>query len=89
MYVPDPRTLATRKCCVNAAGSGSLEAMLRPTGKLKTFRTEAVRAGFKSAWASRNCATIIEVALRLPEDVLHEDAALLMYYDNTVMRVGG
>ncbi len=57
-------------------------------GKLKTFRTEAVRVEFKSAWASRNYATIIEIAHHLPEDVLQKDAALLMYYDNAVLRVG-
>ena len=45
-----------------------------------------MRAGWKAAWAKRDYATIIEIAHRLPEDVLQEDAALLMYYDNAVMR---
>jgi hypothetical protein len=31
----------------------------------------------------------IGVARRLPEDVLREDSALLMYFDNAWMRVNG
>lgn len=51
-------------------------------GKIKAFRTEAVRTGFKQAWAARDFATIVSVAKKLPEAVLQEDSALLMYYDN-------
>ena len=31
-------------------------------------------------------ATIVSVAERLPESVLQEDADLLMYYDNAMLR---
>jgi hypothetical protein len=55
-------------------------------GRLKVFRTEAVRAGFKRAWAERDYRTIVQVAQRLPESVLQEDPGLLMYYDNALMR---
>jgi hypothetical protein len=55
-------------------------------GRLKVFRTEAVRAGFKRAWAKRDYRTIVQVAQRLPESVLQEDPGLLMYYDNALMR---
>lgn len=55
--------------------------------KLKLFRTEAVRAGFKRAWAEKNYRLIVQVAQRLPESVLQEDPGLLMYYDNALMRV--
>jgi DNA modification methylase len=55
-------------------------------GRLKVFRTEAVRAGFKRAWAERDYRTLVQVAQRLPESVLQEDAGLLMYYDNALMR---
>jgi len=50
------------------------------------FRTEAVRAGFKHAWHERNYRLIVKVAERLPPSVLQEDAGLLMYYDNALMR---
>ncbi|KAF0196955.1 MAG: hypothetical protein FD169_627 [Bacillota bacterium] len=56
-------------------------------GKIKVFRTEAVRAGFKLAWGARNYATIVAVAKKLPEAVLQEDQALLMYYDNARIRL--
>jgi hypothetical protein len=56
--------------------------------KLRQFRTEAVRAGFSHAWHERDYATIVEVAERLPEQVLQEDPELLMYYDNASLRVG-
>lgn len=56
-------------------------------GRLKIFRTEAVRAGFKRTWAEKNYSLIVQVAQRLPESVLQEDPGLLMYYDNALMRV--
>jgi len=49
---------------------------------------EAVRAGFKRAWQERGHATIIEVARKIPENVLQEDAKLLMCYDQAVTRFG-
>lgn len=88
-YVPDPRK------------AGDLEK-LRERGllrefeeyretkqkKLKIFRLEAVRAGFKKAWQERDYATIIVVARKIPEDVLQEDPKLLMWYDQALTRSG-
>ena len=56
-------------------------------GKLKVFRMEAVRAGFDECWKTRDFKTIVAVGERLPEAVLQEDPALLMYYDNACSRV--
>ena len=56
--------------------------------KLKLFRTEAVRAGFKAAYDGQDYKTIVSVAAKLPENVLHEDEKLLMYYDVASMRLG-
>ena len=56
-------------------------------GKLKLFRTEAIRAGFAAAWRERDYMTITGVAERLPEPVLQEDPDLLMYYDTASLRV--
>jgi DNA polymerase I-like protein with 3'-5' exonuclease and polymerase domains len=56
--------------------------------KLKLFRTEAVRAGFKSAYEGQDYKTIVSVAAKLPENVLQEDEKLLMYYDVASMRLG-
>lgn len=56
-------------------------------GKLKVFRMEAIRAGFDECWKTRDFKTIVAVGERLPESVLQEDPALLMYYDNACSRV--
>lgn len=56
--------------------------------KLKLFRTEAVRAGFKVAYEGQDYKTIVSVAAKLPENVLQEDEKLLMYYDVASMRLG-
>lgn len=58
------------------------------TKKLKVFRLEAVRAGFKRAWQARDYATIIAVARKIPENVLQEDPKLLMWYDQALTRSG-
>jgi len=56
--------------------------------RLKVFRIEAVRSGFKKAWQDRDYATIIEVARKIPENVLQEDPKLLMWYDQALTRTG-
>ncbi len=56
------------------------------TRALKVFRLEAVRAGFKKAWQEKDYATIIQVAQKIPENVLQEDPKLLMWYDQAVTR---
>jgi len=57
--------------------------------RLRVFRLEAVRAGFKKAWQARDYAVIIEVAGKIPDKILQEDPKLLMWYDQAVTRVGG
>ena len=69
------------------AGGQASEDERRKLKRLKVFRTEAVRSGFKAAWAARDYHTIVSVAQKLPEDVLQEDLTILQYYDNASMRV--
>ncbi|MCY4509426.1 MAG: DNA methyltransferase [Acidobacteria bacterium] len=54
--------------------------------RLKLFRLEAVRAGFRRAWQTKDYATIVEVARKISDDVLHEDPKLLMWYDQAQTR---
>ncbi|MEI7993263.1 MAG: DNA methyltransferase [Methylococcaceae bacterium] len=87
-YLPDPNK------------TGDLEklrerALLKEFGdykqagkKLKVFRLEAVRAGFKKCWQDRDYATIVAVADKIPNNVLEEDPKLLMWYDQAVTRMG-
>ena len=54
--------------------------------KLKTVRMEAVRCGFKKAWQDRDYPTIIQVAEKIPHNLLQEDQKLLMWYDQAQTR---
>jgi hypothetical protein len=56
--------------------------------KLRMFRTEAVRAGFRTAYEAQDYKTIVGIAAKLPENVLQEDEKLLMYFDVASMRLG-
>jgi len=57
-------------------------------GKLKIFRTEAIRAGFKYCWKEKDYKTIAIIGERMPEAVVQEDPSILMYYDNALTRIG-
>ena len=60
---------------------------LASKGKLKVFRSEAIRAGFAKLWRDKDYATIVSIAERLPEETIQEDQNLLMYYDISLSRV--
>ncbi len=57
-------------------------------GPLRKFRTEAVHAGFKKAWADREFGTILAVGRRMPADAFVEDSALLHYFRNAERLAG-
>jgi DNA modification methylase len=63
------------------------EGYLVTKGKLKLFRTEAIRAGFARLWVDKNYELIVETAERLPESIIQEDDKLLMYYDISLGRI--
>ncbi|MGB4438719.1 MAG: DNA methyltransferase [Sedimentibacter sp.] len=63
------------------------EEYLNSTGKLKLFRTEAIRVGFSKLWKDKNYDLIVKIAERLPESVIQEDDKLLMYYDISLSRL--
>jgi DNA modification methylase len=88
-YVPDPNKAGDleklRERMLMRVFQEYMESKQR---KLKVFRLEAVRAGFKKAWQERNYQIIIDVAKKIPEDVLQEDPKLLMWYDQAITRKG-
>ena len=86
-YVPDPNRASDLEKLRQRALLREFAQYVEGRGRLRQFRTEAVRAGFADAWHRRDFATIVEVAERLPEAVLQEDPDLLMYYDNATLRV--
>lgn len=57
-----------------------------PGRRLKEFRLEVLRAGFKNAWAARDYKTIIGIAQKIPEEALQEDEKLLLWYDQALTR---
>lgn len=63
------------------------EGYMKSKGKLKLFRSEAVRAGFSRLWKDKNYQAIVDVAERLPEKTIQEDSNLLMYYDISLSRI--
>ena len=87
-YVPDPNKAGDLEKLREKALLKEFEEYREAKKKLKVFRLEAVRAGFKEAWQERDYATIIAVARKLPESVLEEDPKLLMWYDQAVTRSG-
>lgn len=63
------------------------EGYLNSKGKLKLFRSEAIRVGFSRLWKDKNYQSIVDIANRLPEQTIQEDPNLLMYYDISLSRV--
>lgn len=88
-YVPDPRKAGDLEKLREKALLKEFEEYKEAKKKLKVFRLEAVRAGFKKAWQERDYAVIIAVAEKLPTNVMEEDPKLLMWYDQAVTRMGG
>jgi hypothetical protein len=86
-YVPDPNKAGDLEKLRERSLLKEFEEYRTSSQKLKVFRLEAVRAGFKKAWQERDYATIITVARKI-ENVLQEDPKLLMWYDQALTRSG-
>lgn len=89
-YVPNPNQQADleklrEKNLLREFGH-YIEEITSSKKKLKVFRTEAIRVGFKKAWTDKDYNTIVTVGERLPEKVIQEDDKLMMYFDNALMR---
>ncbi len=88
-YVPDPNKAGDLEKLRDRALMREFDEYRESKQKrLKVFRLEAVRAGFKKAWQERDYATIIAVARKIPEKILQEDSKLLMWYDQALTRSG-
>lgn len=87
-YLPDPNKAGDLEKLRERALLKEFEDYKQAGKKLKVFRLEAVRAGFKKAWQDRDYLTIVAVADKIPNNVLEEDHKLLMWYDQAVTRLG-
>lgn len=90
-YVPDPNKQADleklREKSLLREFDSYVDELDTHKKKLRQFRTEAIRTGFKKAWSDKHYTKIITVGDRLPESVIQEDDKLLMYYDNAQIRL--
>lgn len=91
-YVPDPNKQADleklRERALLREFESYKEELEKSKKKLRQFRTEAIRTGFKKAWSEKDYETIVKIGERLPENILQEDDKLLMYYDNALVNLG-
>jgi DNA modification methylase len=88
-YVPDPNKVVDREKFRERILLKEFQEYREAKQKrLKVFRLEAVRAGFKKAWQEHDYDTIIAVARKIPENVLQEDSKLLMWHGGAVTRRG-
>ena len=91
-YVPDPHKESDLQKLRDRALLKDFEQyhqeVVHGQKRLKEFRIEAIRAGFRQCWEERAYSVIILMAEHLPTDVIEEDPQLLMYYDNAQMMQG-
>ena len=87
-YVPDPNTATDLERLREKALLKEFDGYKGAKKNLKVFRLEAVRTGFKKAWRERDYATIIDVAEKIPRNILEEDPRLSMWYNNAITRIG-
>lgn len=86
-YVPDPNKAQDLEKKREKALLKEFDHYRVFTGRrLKEFRLEALRAGFRAAWGNKDYQTIIDIAAKVPESALQEDEKLLTLYDLALTR---
>lgn len=86
-YVPDPNKAQDLEKRREKALLKEFDGYRSFTGKrLKEFRLEVLRAGFKAAWGNKDYKTIIAIAQKMPDEALQEDEKLLLWYDQALTR---
>lgn len=86
-YVPDPNKAQDLEKKREKALLKEFQVYQAFTGRrLKEFRLEVLRAGFKEAWGKKDYQTIIAMAKKIPDEALQEDEKLLLWYDQAMTR---
>ena len=75
-------------CGKEQAREGVSTVPRHESSKVEDRALRPLRAGFKECWQKQDYPTIVQMAKRVPEAVIQEDQAILMYYDNALMRTG-
>jgi len=87
-FVPDPNKAQDLEKKRDKALFKEFQVYQAFTGRrLKEFRLEVLRAGFKEAWSKKDYQTIIAVANKIPDEALQEDEKLLLWYDQALTRI--
>jgi DNA modification methylase len=87
-FVPDPNKAQELEKLRERSLLKEFDIYKAFTGRrMKEFRLEVLRAGFKSCWVNKDYATITAVARKIPDDVLQEDEKLLLWYDQALTRM--
>lgn len=86
-YVPDPNKAQDLEKKREKALLREFQAYLEFSGRrLKEFRLEVLRAGFKDAYSRKDYETIVAISKKVPDDSLQEDEKLLLWYDQALTR---
>lgn len=86
-YVPDPNKAQDLEKKRERALLKEFDRYRAFTGRrMKEFRLEALRAGFRAAWGNKDYQTIIDIAKKVPDEALQEDEKLLTLYDMALTR---
>lgn len=86
-YVPDPNKAYDLEKKREKTLLKEFQTYLEFTGRrLKEFRLEVLRAGFKDAYSKKDYKTIVSIAKKIPEESLQEDEKLLLWYDQALTR---
>jgi hypothetical protein len=90
-FAPDPENEADLEKLRNKRlfklFEGYKEEALKPKGKLKEVRVEALRVGFKQCYQDKDFKTIVLIGDSIPNNLLMEDEVLLQFYDIASSRV--
>lgn len=87
-YLPDPNRLRDLDKLRERALLKEFDVYKTSKGKLKEFRIEAVRAGFRKAWQDKDYKLIQTISERMPSAVVEEDEKLLLWYNGAMTRLG-
>lgn len=89
-YVPDPNKAHDLEKKRERALLREFQSYLEFSGRrLKEFRLEVLRAGFKDAYSKKDYQTIVSIAKKIPDESLQEDEKLLLWYDQALTRTEG
>jgi hypothetical protein len=85
--VPDPNKAHDLEKKREKALLKEFQTYLELTGRrLKEFRLEVLRAGFKDAYSKKDYQTIVSIAKKIPDESLQEDEKLLLWHDQAMTR---